>query len=140
MKVEDALRKIELLRRISTDKGAVAAERETAYRLQKALMERFAIKAQDVPDPSPTTAFRLNWGYWRELFEQFGLRLDHFGGRGSAKVGVNRIAYVLLGTSEWWIEERSRGRWRKTVRDRGIESLRKYLTDYAPKSYSLLRR
>jgi len=40
MTVEEALRKIALLRRISSDKGALAAERETAHRLQKVLMER----------------------------------------------------------------------------------------------------
>jgi len=34
LKVEDALRKIELLRRISSDKGALAAEAETALRNQ----------------------------------------------------------------------------------------------------------
>ena len=50
MTVEDALRKIALLRRVSSDKGALAAERETAHRLQKVLMERYAIKAQDVPE------------------------------------------------------------------------------------------
>ncbi len=45
MTVEDAQRKIALLRKISADKGALPAERETAHRLQKLLMERYAIKA-----------------------------------------------------------------------------------------------
>jgi hypothetical protein len=38
--VEDAQRKIALLRKISTYKGALPAERESAHRLQKLLMER----------------------------------------------------------------------------------------------------
>ena len=140
MTVEDALRKIALLRRISDDRGALAAERETAYRLQKVLMERFAIRAQEVPDAAPTTAFRPNWGYWREMLEEFGLHLSQFGNRGSAQVGNNIIVYIRLGTNQWWTEERSPKGWQPRVRERGIESLRVYLKEHAPKSYSLLRR
>src|SRR5882762_9406618 len=141
MTVEDALRKIALLRRVSTDKGALAAERETAYRLQKVLMERYAIKAQDVPD-GPTTAkpFRLNWDYWQELLDEFGLSLTRFGGRGSAEVGNNMIVYLRLAANEWWIEERTPRGWQTTVRDRGFDSLRSYLKEHAPKSYSFMRR
>ncbi len=29
-------------------------------------MERYAIKAQDMPDPGPTSVSRLDWGYWQE--------------------------------------------------------------------------
>ncbi|MGA7873116.1 MAG: hypothetical protein WCA22_19685 [Candidatus Binatus sp.] len=140
MRVEDALRKIALLRRISTDKGALPAERETAHRLQKLLMERYAIRHQEVSEASPTTTFRLNWSYWRELLEDFDLCLNHFGGRGSAKVGNNSIVYIRLATNQWRIEERSPSGWQPTVRDRGIRSLREYLKVHAPKSYSLLRR
>jgi|ERR1039458_8412916 hypothetical protein len=134
MTIEDALRKIALLRRVSADKGALAAKRETAYRLQKVLMERYAIRAQEVPDDSTTTAFRLNWGYWRELLEEFGLRLTHFGNRGSAEVGNNLIVYIRLGTNQWWTDERLPSGWRTTVRDREIESLREYLKEHAPKA------
>ncbi|MGA7873359.1 MAG: hypothetical protein WCA22_20925 [Candidatus Binatus sp.] len=140
MTVEDALRKIALLRRISTDKGALAAERATAHRLQKVLIERYAIRAQDIPDAPPTTVFRLSWSYWQELFEEFDLRLNHFGSRGSANVGNNSIAYIMLATNQWWIEERSPGGWQTTTRGGGVESLRKYLKDHAPRSYSFLKR
>ena len=87
MTVEDAMRKIALLRRVSADKGALEAERETAYRLQKVLMERYAIRAQEVPEGASRTPFRLNWDYWQELLNEFDLRLTHFGGRGSDIVG-----------------------------------------------------
>ena len=74
MTVEDARRKIALLRRVSTDKGALAAERETAYHLQKVLMLRYEIKDQEIPDGQTTTRpFRLNWDYWQELVDEFGL-------------------------------------------------------------------
>ena len=140
MTAEDAMRKIALLRRISTDNGAVAAEAETAHRLQKALMQRYGIKAQNVPDASPTTAaFRLNWSYWEELLEEFGLRLGRLGNRGSAAVGNSKV-YIRLDKNQWWVEERSRVGRQITARDRGIESLRKYLNEHAPRSYSFLKR
>lgn len=40
MTVKDAQRKIALLRNVSTGTGALVAERETAHRLQKVLMEQ----------------------------------------------------------------------------------------------------
>ena len=137
MTVEDALRKIALLRRVSADKGALAAERETAHRLQKVLMERYAIKAQEVPEGPPTTPFRLHWDYWQELLDEFDLKLRHFGGRGSAEVGSNMIAYIRLATNQWWIDEKTpRGGWQTTVRDNGLDSLRAYLKEHAPRTYS----
>jgi len=136
MTVEDALRKIALLRKISADKGALAAERETAHRLQKVLMERYAIKAQEVPEGPPTTPFRLNWDYWQELLDQFNLKLRHFGGRGSAEVGSNMIAYIRLATNQWWIDEKTPRGWQTTVRDNGLDSLRAYLKEHAPRTYS----
>jgi len=136
MTVEDALRKIALLRKVSADKGALAAERETAHRLQKVLMERYAIKAQEVPEASSTTPFRLNWDYWRELLYEFDLSLRHFGGRGSAEVGGNMIVYIRLAANQWWIEEKSPRGWKTTVRDLGLDSLRAYLKEHAPKTYS----
>jgi len=140
MTIEDALRKIEILRRISGDKGALAAERETAYRLQKTLMARYAIQERNVPEAPVTTAgSRLSWSYWEELLDEFDLRLNHFGSRGSAKVG-NTVAYIKLDTNQWWIEEKAPGVCKITVRDRGIESLRNYLKAHAPRSYSFFRR
>jgi len=141
LKVEDALRKIELLRKISNDKGALAAEAETAHRLEKVLMDRFGIKPRDVPDGSraQTIPFRLNWTYWRELLDEFDLPLSHFGGRGSVEVGLNMIVYIRLAANEWWVEERSPRGWEATVRGRGIEPLREYLKEHAPKSYSFAR-
>ena len=140
MKVEDALRKIALLRKISSDKGAMAAERETAHRLQKVLMERYAIHQREIPDAAPTTASRLSWSYWQELLEEFGLRLDRLGNRGSAMVGSNRKVYIRLDQSQWWTEEKSPSGWQTKVREQGLESLRKYLSEHAPKNYSFFKR
>jgi len=140
MTVKDARRKIVLLRNVSTDKGAEPAERETASRLQKVLMERFAITDLQIPDAPPTTIFRLNWDYWQELVDEFGLRLNFFGNRGSVEVGSNTVVYISLNTSQWRVEERSVGGRQTKVRDRGFDSLRAYLKEHAPRSYSFLRR
>ena len=140
MKVEDALRKIALLRNISSDKGAMAAEKETAYRLQKVLMERYAIHAGEVPDAPSPMAFRLSWSYWQELLDEFGLRLDRLGNRGSAMVATNSKVYIRLDQSQWWTEERSPKGWQTKVREQGLESLRKYLDEHAPKNYSFSKR
>jgi hypothetical protein len=139
MTVEDARRKIALLRRISTDNGAVAAEVENAHRLEQALMERYAISAQDLHDAQPRTVFRLNWGYWQELLEEFGLSLTRFGNRGSAMVGTSKLC-IRLDKNQWWVEERSPGGWQTKVRDHGIDALRKYLHDHAPRSYTFSKR
>ena len=136
MTVEDALRKIALLRRVSEDKGALSAEREAAHRLQKALMDRYAIKPQEVPEGPARTPFRLNWDYWQELLDEFDLRLTRFGGRGSSEVGKNMIVFIRLATNQWWIEERTPTGWKPTIRDNGMDSLRTYLKEHAPKTYS----
>ena len=141
MTAEDAVRKIALLRRISIENGSVAAEVETAYRLQKVLMERYAIKPQDIPEaPRAPGVFRLNWSYWQELLEEFGLTLGKLGNRGSAAIGTNSRVVIRLDKNQWWAEQKSPGGWQTTARDWGFETLRKYLHDHAPRSYSFLRR
>ena len=139
MKTEDALRKIELLRKMKTENGALAAEAENAARLAKALMERYAINADDVSTAPERPAFRLTWIYWQELLKEFGLRLRHFGRRGNAAIGNDKMVYIKLGANQWWIEERSGGGWQTTARDWGVETLRLYLSKHA-RSYSLFRR
>jgi hypothetical protein len=139
MRTEDALRKIGLLREVKTENGASAAEADNAARLVKALMERYAIRAEDVSSTSRQPAFRLTWIYWQELLKEFGIQLRHFGYRGNAALGNDKIVYVNLRTCQWWIEQRSGGGWEMNVRDWGVESLRKYLGDHA-RGYSLFRR
>jgi hypothetical protein len=140
MRAEDALRKIGLLRRMRTENGASAAEADNAGRLAKALMERYAIKPEDVRSDSHAPALRMTWVYWQELLDEFGLQLRHFGHRGNAEMGTDRIIYVTLRTGQWRIEQRSHGGWQTGARDWGVESLREYLSVHAPRSYSLFRR
>ena len=139
MRAEEALRKIGLLRRVKTENGALAPEADNAARLVKALMERYAIKAEDIPAASQRSAFRMTWIYWQELLHQFGMQLRHFGHRGNATIGSDTIVYINLRTSQWWIEQQSSGGWQTGARDWGVESLRTYLDEHA-RSYSFFRR
>jgi hypothetical protein len=139
VRTEDALRKIRLLRQVRTENGALATEAENAVRLAKVLMDRYAIKAEDIPASSRTPDFRMTWIYWQELLNEFGLQLHHFGRRGNADIGNDKIIYIKLGTAQWWIEQRSGCDRHTSVRDRGVETLRKYLNEHA-RGYSLLRR
>ena len=82
----------------------------------------------------------MNWGYWQELLDEFGLRLNRFGNRGSVEVGTNSVVYITLNTNQWQVEERCPGGRQTKVRDRGIDSLRTYLKEHAPRSYTFLRR
>lgn len=138
MRTEDALRKIRLLRKVRTENGALASEAENAARLVKALMERYAIKAEDLPGASQRPASRMTWVYWQELLNEFGLQLRHFGRRGNAIIGNDRTVYIKLGTAQWWIEQRSGRSHQTSVRDWGVETLRSYLNEHA-RRYSLLR-
>jgi len=142
MKAEDARRKIALLRRVNTENGAGPAEAETARRLLKVLMDRYEIKPREVrAAAAPKTTARLTWIYWQELMNEFGLRLDQFGNRGSAAVGNNSKVYIRLDENRWWVEEnRPGGRQQTTARNLGVESLRKYLKEHAPRGYSFFAR
>ena len=139
MRAEEALRKIGLLRMVKTENGALAAEADNAARLAKALMERYAIKAEDIPAASRSPAFRMTWIYWEELLHQFGLQLRHFGHRGNAAIGDDKIVYINLRTSQWWIERKSAAAARASVRDWGVESLRTYLNEHG-RGFSFFRR
>jgi hypothetical protein len=139
MRAEDALRKIGLLRRIKAENGALAAEADNAARLAKALMERYAIKAEDIPATSPPSAFRMTWVYWQDLLTRFGLQLRRFGHRGNATIGEDEIVYINLRTSQWWVEQRSSGGWETKVRDWGDETQHKYIDEHV-RGNSLFRR
>lgn len=123
---------------MKTENGALAGEADNAARLAKALMERYALKADDIPTVS-RPVFRMTWVYWQDLFRQFRLQLRHFGHRGNATIADDKIVYINLHTSQWWIEQKSNGGWRTSVRDWGVESLRAYLDKHA-RSYSFFRR
>jgi len=136
MRVEDALRKIRLLRRLVPENGASEFEAETASRLVQALMDRYSIGKEDVHGEE-RSCNRLTWVYWEQLLEEFGIGLDRFGGRASATLANGARVVIRLASGHWHLQQASPEGWQITVRDFGLESLRAYLTERGPRSYSL---
>jgi hypothetical protein len=137
MRIEDALRKIRLLRRIIPENGATGFEAETATRLVEALMERYSIGKEDV-HPVATPRNRMTWVYWEQLLADFDIALDRFGARASASLGNDALIIIRLAAGQWHVQQASPAGWKIIIRDSGLESLRAYLAKYGPRSYSLV--
>jgi hypothetical protein len=136
MKIEDIIRKIRILRRITPENGASEPEADTAARLARLLMERFSIASEDVR-ATLSPAGRLSWVYWERLLSEFGIRLDRFGRRGSASIGRGTLLLIRLDNGQWSIRDTSPGSCKVVARDWGLDSLRGYLVSNGPRSYSL---
>jgi hypothetical protein len=137
MRLEDALRKIRLLRNLVAERGATEFEAENASRLVQTLMERYSIGKEDVhsaASPHP----RMTWVYWEHLMAEFGIALDRFGGRASASLANDVRVVIRLATGHWHVQQASPEGWKIVVRDFGLESFRGYLANYGPRSYSLV--
>src|SRR5258708_11449479 len=136
MRFEDVLRKIRLLRQVKPENGSSEAESETAAALVHALMERFAVKPEETR-PTSGPIFRMSWVYWDHLLAEFGLELEHFGKRGSARISKNRQALIRLDTGEWRIQCTTAVGTEEVVKDPGVESFQNYLNKNAPRMFSL---
>jgi hypothetical protein len=136
MKIEDALRKIRLLRRVSAENGASDAEAENASTLVRRLMDRFAVKTEEARTASPSQ-FRMSWVYWDHVLYDFGLELRHFGKRGSARLSTDRQVLIRLDTGEWRIQQTTPTGVETLIRDTGVESFQAYLNRNAPRIHSL---
>lgn len=136
MKFEDALRKIRLLQQVKPENGSSEAESENAAALVRTLMDRFAVKPEEArPNSGPT--FRMSWVYWDHLLAEFGLELEHFGKRGSARLGQDKRAVIRLDTGEWRIQRTTAVGTEELIRDTGVESFQIYLNKNAPRTFSL---
>src|SRR5579864_2117621 len=87
MRIEDALRKIRLLRQVKAANGSSEAEAENATALIRTLMDRFAVKSDEVRPSNDPTVHRMSWVYWDHTLEEHGLQLRYFGKRGNASIG-----------------------------------------------------
>lgn len=139
MRIEDALRKVQLLLRVSRENGASEGEARNAARLAKALMERYSLAGNDV-EATPAPVFRMTWVYWRHLMDEYGIILHHFGKRGSASLGDDRVVFIRLDSGQWQVQRTAPGGWETIRRDFGVESLRAYLAKSGPRIYSFARR
>jgi hypothetical protein len=136
MKFEDALRKIRLLRQVKPENGSSDAEAESAASLVRTLMDRFAVEPEETR-PANGPLFRMSWVYWDHLLAEFGLELERFGKRGSARISQDKKAVIRLDTGEWRIQRTTPTGIEELFRDNGVESFQSYLNKNAPRMFSL---
>src|SRR5579863_2843746 len=104
MKLEDALRKIQLLRRVTRENGFSDGETENAERLSALLSRNFSLRPEDVRPARPTFR-RPTWSYWQNLLNEFGLELQHFGKRGSCTIDSTHVVMIRADTAEWYAQQ-----------------------------------
>jgi hypothetical protein len=139
MTLEDALRKIKLLSRVTSHNGAFQTEAENAANLAARLMERFAIKTEAVPSTAPSQTHRLTWVYWIRLLAEFGIDLRYFGKRGSASLADGRLIHIRLDTGQWQVRRGMQPDSEAAARDWGLETLRAYLFACGPRPFTFAR-
>src|ERR1700687_2778969 len=136
MNREDALRTICALRNITLATGALPAEVENARRLLKRIAERFAIELEErQPQPRPEHCSAV-WNYWCFLLSEFRIEARRFRNRASGMMGTDRLIVIKLDTGEWQVQRVTPGGYQTVVKHRGLESLRLYLRENAPRGYS----
>jgi hypothetical protein len=136
MKIEDALRKIRLLRQVKCENGSSDAEAENAAQIIRSLMERYAVKSEEVR-PSNNEPFRGSWVYWDHLAEEYGLELRRFGKRGSVSIGRDTQAVLRLDTGSWRVQRGNNGSTQLLAEGTGVETFQSYLSKNAPRMFSL---
>ena len=138
MNREAALRKVTLLRRVISERGATPAEFENATHLAKKLADNLALPEDEIirrtHEPRPTA--RRSWVYWEQAASEFGLTMNHFGSRGNLRVG-NALIVIDFDRSQWTVRKPSPMGYREVTRKTGLDSFREYLLHHAPRRYSL---
>lgn len=136
MKIEDALRKLELLRRVTPENGFSQGETENAVRLANSISRQHAIRPEDLRPVRPTFRRRPSWFYWRNLSDEFGLELRHFGRRGSVSLDRAHVVMIRGDTSDWFAQKLSARGWEMVEHSNGLDSLRSYLMRNTPRTYT----
>jgi hypothetical protein len=133
---KDALRKVRALRNVTLASGALPAEVDNAGRLSKRIAERFAIECEERQEQPRPTQSSATWDYWRWLLSEFRIEARRFCNRASGAMGTDRLIVIRLDTSEWQIQRQTLAGYQTVVKQRGLESLRHYLQENAPRGYS----
>ena len=140
MDAKEALRKIELLRRITPERGASTAEAAAAARLARDLLERYQLERdqEDETRPNFTPPQPPTWAYWEQLVNEFGFALKPFGGRASVELPSHARLIIRLDGGRWYVEGRSRQGWQHLASGVGVEPARHYLVTDTPRRYTFL--
>src|SRR5579863_8382941 len=128
MKIEDAMRKIRLLRRVNAQNGSSAAEAENAAALIRTLMDRFAVKTEEVRPTDEMRNQRMTWVYWDHMAAEHGLELGHFGKRGTISIGGDKQALIRLDTGQWRVHSGRNGSTQVVAEGQGVETFQTYLS------------
>ena len=140
MNRKEAHRKIELLRRITPDRGASTGEAEAASRLARQLKERYGLDLdQEDNRPNVTPHQPLTWTYWGQLVDELGLNLSRFGARATVELQNHTRLIIRLEGGRWYVERRSRQGWQQIASGTGVLAARDYLTKQVPRRYTFLR-
>jgi hypothetical protein len=133
MKREDIIRKIRAMRNITPESGATPAEVDLAKQFVGRMIQNYDIQ---LDEPRPSVPQRSSaWDYWRSLLGEFRLEPHRAFNRASVMVGTDYRVIINLGTTEWQVQQVSAGN--KTVlKHKGMESLRSYLREKAPRTRS----
>ena len=134
---EAALRKVSLLRQVSSDRGATPAECENAARLARRLMEDFTLQEDEVIRRAPKlkTKIRHSWVYWQQIVDDYGLTLNRFGSRGNLRLADAQVV-IEADRSLWTVLKPSPTGYREVARNTGLDSFGEYLRQHAPRRYS----
>ncbi len=136
--LSDALRKIRLLKAVSTAHGSLPAEVENAQNRMHALMERFSVPS-DAANERPQV-FQMSWVYWEHLLGEYNLELRRFGKRGNAQIGRDRLILIRLDTGHWRVRQSGQGEGTPLAAGVGVETLRDYLKHSGPRVYAFTTR
>jgi hypothetical protein len=137
MKIEDALRKIRLLRRIIPENGALVSRPKPRLAWSKPSWSDILFGKEDVHLVA-TPRSRMTWVYWEQMLADFGIALDRFGARASASPR-QRFAYHYPPRSGALARAAIVVRRLETYSPRfWLECLRVYLAKYASQPYSLV--
>lgn len=137
MRIEDALRKIRLLRQVKAENGSSAAEAENAALLIRALMDRFAVKPEEVRPANDAAFGRMSWVYWDHLAAEHGLELAHFGKRGSVSISRDTQALIRLDTGDWRVQRGQNDATEVLATGKGVETFQTYLSRNGPRMFSM---
>jgi hypothetical protein len=136
MRLEDALRKTRLLRQVKPQNGSSEAEAESATQIIRTLMDRFAVKPEDVRPITDMPPFRMTWVYWDSFLAEYGLELRRFGKRGSVPISGDTQALIRLDTGLWRVQRGQNGSTQVVAEGKGVETFQVYLNKNAPRMYS----
>jgi hypothetical protein len=119
MKIEDALRKIRLLRRIIPENGALVSRPKPRLAWSKPSWSDILFGKEDVHLVA-TPRSRMTWVYWEQMLADFGIALVALVRALAPRLGNDSLIIIRLAAGHWHVQQSSSAGWKITVRDSGL--------------------